>query len=52
MTLAELIQKADSLQAKLTSASIPLKLDGKEVEIDFELLCDDYADYSVKMTIR
>jgi len=36
MVLAELIQKAEYTGKRFSTAWIPLKLDGKDVEIDFE----------------
>jgi len=35
MTLAELMQKADACQMKFSTAYIPLKLEGRDVEISF-----------------
>ena len=34
MTLADLIHKTDFVQIQFTSASIPLKYEGKDIEID------------------
>ena len=52
MTLAELIKKASIIQAQLTTASIPLKLDGEEVEIDFDIAGDYEKGYVVNMIIK
>ena len=52
MTLAELITEANKMQRKFTTAWIPLKLDGHDVEIEFEPKGSYDDGYVINMRIR
>lgn len=52
MTLAELIIEANQVQRKFTTAWIPLKLDGHDVEIGFEPKGSYDEGYVINMRIR
>ena len=52
MTLAELIIEATKVQRKFTTAWIPLKLDGHDVEIGFEPKGSYDEGYVINMRIR
>lgn len=52
MTLAELIYKADCIQAQLSTAGIPLKMDGKDVDVDFDIAGDSEHGYVINMIVK
>lgn len=52
MTLGDLIYKADHTQAQLTSAYIPLKLEGRDVDIDFDIAGDSEHGYIINMIVK
>lgn len=52
MTLAELITEATKVQREFTTAWIPLKLDGHDVEIGFEPKGSYDEGYVINMRIR
>ena len=52
MTLAELIHKANLTQSQLSTASIPLKLEGKDVDIDFDIAGDSEHGYVINMIVK
>ena len=52
MTLAELITEANKVQRSFTTAWIPLKLDGHDVEIGFEPKGSYDKGYVINMRIR
>ena len=52
MTLAELIIEANKVQRNFSTAWIPLKLDGHDVEIKFEPKGSYDEGYVINMRIR
>lgn len=50
MTLAELITRAQAVNNQISTAWIPLKTDGKEVDIDLSLV-EDKDGYAVNVRI-
>ena len=52
MTLAELIKKASIIQAQLTTASIPLKYEGHDVDIDFDIAGNYEKGYVINVIIK
>ena len=52
MTLAELIQKADEAQRSFTTAWIPLKYEGHDVDIDFDIAGDNEHGFVINMRIK
>ena len=52
MTLAELIQRAGDINKQVSTAWIPLKLDGQNVNITFKLDVDKTWNYVINLKIE
>lgn len=52
MTLTELIIKAIKAAEPFTSSGLPLKLEGKDVEIDFKAEGNNEDGYVINMIIK
>lgn len=52
MTLAKLIAKATKMAKRFTSAEIPLKLNGIDVDIEFEDIEDKDNGYVINVSIK
>ena len=50
MTLAELIAKAQAVNSQISTAWIPLKSDGRDIDIDLSLI-EDKEGYAVNVRI-
>ena len=52
MTLAELIRKSQAVNSQLSTSWIPLKYEGRDVNIDFDIAGDYEHGYLINMIIK
>ena len=52
MTLKGLIDRAVSTGRRFTSAEIPVKLNGKDIDVEFDVIGDGDLGYEVNMVIN